>query len=312
LRSDIYAAGLLLRELLTLRTPRELPPEKNIKRSDVSPSICAVADKAIAQDKSERWQTAREFHDALKAAFDNSYQMRTVSVNDATNGKKASTEGMIFFEGGYFRMGSDDTPDEAPEAEVYVTPFWMDIYPVTVVQYGRYMTETGAAEPAFWRNPQFNGPEQPVVGISWEEALAYAAWAGKQLPTEEQWEFAARGPENRKYPWGNTAADTTRCNYRNYLGMPSMVTMHEDGRTPEGVVDMAGNVHEWTSAVFSPYEKKHGEPESLSKYPQKTVRGGCFESENNEIVTSARRGVFPDVRQKNIGFRCVISVNEQE
>ncbi len=305
-RSDIYTAGLLLRELLTLRTPRELPPEKSIQRSDVSPSICAVADKAIRQDKTERWQTAQEFRDALRIAFEKSYQTHTISTAIVMNGKTASTEGMVFFEGGYFRMGNNVMPDAAPEAEVYVTPFWMDVYPVTVSQYEKYIKETGAAEPAFWRNPQFNGPEQPVVGINWEEAQAYAAWLGKQLPTEAQWEFAARGPENRRYPWGNTAAETTRCNFRNYLGMPSMVSMHEDGKTPDGVVDMAGNIFEWTLDVFAPYEQQRSAPESLNKFPQKTVRGGCFDSENDDIQTWARKGVFPDVREKHVGFRCVI------
>lgn len=305
-RSDIYTAGLLLRELLTLRTPRELPPDKDIQRSDVAPSISAVADKAIREDKTERWQTAQEFYDALKSAFETSYQSHTVNTAAIMNGKTASTEGMIFFEGGYFHMGNDSMPDAAPETEVYVTPFWMDVYPVTVSQYEKYLKETGAAEPAFWRNPQFNGPDQPVVGITWKEAIAYAAWLGKQLPTEAQWEFAARGPENRRYPWGNMPADTTRCNFRNYLGMPSMVTMHEEGKTPEGVVDMAGNVYEWTMDTFAPYEKQRTAPDSLSKFPQKTVRGGCYESENNDIQTWARKGIFPDVREKYVGFRCVV------
>jgi len=305
-RSDIYTAGLLLRELLTLRTPRELPPDKDIQRSDVAPSISAVAAKAIREDKTERWQTAQEFYEALKSAFETSYQVHTVNTAAIINGKTASTEGMIFFEGGYFRMGNDNMPDAAPETEVYVAPFWMDVYPVTVSQYEKYLKETGAAEPAFWRNPQFNGPDQPVVGITWKEAIAYAAWLGKQLPTEAQWEFAARGPENRRYPWGNAPAETTRCNFRNYLGMPSMVTMHEDGKTPEGVVDMAGNVYEWTMDTFAPYEKQRTAQDSLSKFPQKTVRGGCYESENNDIQTWARKGIFPDVREKYVGFRCVV------
>ena len=306
MRSDIYAAGLLMRELLTLRTPCELPPDKSIKRDDVSPSLWAVADKAVRQDKTERWQTAQEFHDALRSAFEKSYQVHTVNAAAIMNDKTASTEGMVLFEGGYFHMGHDEAPDAAPEAEVYVPPFWMDVYPVTVSQYEKFLTETGAAEPAFWRNPQYNGPEQPIVGISWEEALAYAAWLGKQLPSEAQWEFAARGPENRKYPWGNEAANTTRCNYRNYLGMPSMVTMHEEGQTPDGIIDMAGNIYEWTLDPFAPYEQQRSHAEALKKITRKTVRGGCFESENDEILTYARRGMFPDVRQNNVGFRCVV------
>ena len=307
LRADIYTAGLLLRELLTLRTPRELPPEKPIKRSDVAPSICAVADKAIQTDKSERWQTARAFHDALKESFDSSYQVRVATESISKNNKKVSTDGMVFFEGGYFRMGNDSVQGEAPMREVFVEPFWMDVHPVTVAQYEQYLTETGAAEPTYWRDPQYNGPDQPVVGITWEEALAYAAWAGKELPTETQWEFAARGSENRKYPWGNTAPDTTRCNFRNYLGMPSIVTMHDEGQTPDGMLDMAGNVFEWTRDAFAPYDQQDTDEGKLRKFPQKSVRGGCFQSESAEITTSARVGMFPDVRQNNVGFRCAAS-----
>ncbi len=305
-RTDIYTAGLLLRELLTLRTPQELPPETPMKRADVAPSISAAADKAIRAEKSERWQTARDFCDALSAAFESSYQVRVAPENTGAGENTTSTEGMVYYEGGYFRMGNDAAPDEAPETDVYVKPFWMDIAPVTVTQYDRFLKETGASEPRYWRHPQYNGGEQPVVGVSWEEALAYAAWAGKQLPTEAQWEFAARGPENRKYPWGDTQPDATRCNFRNYLGMPSNVTMHEAGQTPEGLLDMAGNVHEWTLDVFAPYEQQRNNPDSLHKCPQKTVRGGCFESDAPQVAATARTGMFPDVRENTIGFRCVI------
>ena len=230
-RSDIYTAGLLLRELLTLRTPRELPPDKDIQRSDVAPSISAVADKAIREDKTERWQTAQEFYDALKSAFETSYQSHTVNTAAIMNGKTASTEGMIFFEGGYFHMGNDSMPDAAPETEVYVTPFWMDVYPVTVSQYEKYLKETGAAEPAFWRNPQFNGPDQPVVGIT-ERGNRLRCLAGKTTTYGSTVGVCRTGPENRRYPWvicqriphAATSAIT---------GMPSMVTMHEEGKTPE-------------------------------------------------------------------------------
>ncbi len=305
-RTDVYTAGLLLRELLTLHTPRELPPERPVTRADVAPSINAVADKAVRAEKSERWQTARDFRDALQDALDSSYQARIAAESNEVSQQNISTEGMVFFEGGYFRMGNDAVKDESPETDIYVKPFWMDIHPVTVEQYERFLKETGASEPPFWRNPQYNGAEQPVVGVTWEEALAYACWAGKQLPTETQWEFAARGPENRKYPWGNTPPDTTRCNYRNYLGMPSMVTMHEAGQTPDALLDMAGNVFEWTLDAFAPYEQQRSNGDLVRKFPQKTVRGGCFESDDAELVASARSGMFPDVRQNTVGFRCVL------
>jgi formylglycine-generating enzyme required for sulfatase activity len=181
----------------------------------------------------------------------------------------------------------------------------MDIYPVTVAAYRRFMEETGADKPAFWNNPQFNGDEQPVVGISWEEARSYARWAGKELPTEAQWEYAARGTENRKYPWGNLLPEPARCNFDKYLGMPSMVSMHEEGKSPQGIFDLAGNVSEWTSDPFRPYAALPEEKEAHEQRPRKAIRGGCYESSAAEMVTSWRAGEFHNVRLATLGFRCV-------
>lgn len=305
LRADIFSMGVVLRELLTLRTPREYPLDKPIKRDDIPPEVVQVINKAVCEDKHERWQSARDFHNALKSAFEQTYKRIYVLKKHSVT--HASTEGMVYFSGGTFLMGNKAVREESPEEEVYVEPFWMDIYPVTVAQYARYIEATGAVEPKFWRDPQLNGAEQPVVGVSWEEACAYASWAGKQLPTEAQWEFAARGKENRKYPWGSLPPDATRCNFNNNLGMPSIVTMYEEGKTPEGIFDMAGNVYEWTLDPFRPYTlRRHTSfmPETSTRI---AVRGGCYESPADELTTTARKGMFLHVRQRNIGFRCVIA-----
>jgi serine/threonine-protein kinase len=307
LRADIYALGLVFRELLTLRTPLELKASTLITREDIAPAILDIVNRAVREDRNERWQSAGAFRNALKLAYDEAYQMLPSSPGSTAGQTAENTEGMFFFGGGMFLMGNNAIREEAPEAEVFVEPFWMDIHPVTVAQYEKYLADTGAPEPRFWHDPQCNGPEQPVVGISWEEARAYAAWAGKNLPTEAEWEFAARGRENRKYPWGSLPPDTTRCNFRNYLGMPSMVTMHEDGRTPEGLFDMAGNVYEWTLDPYAPYSQIRNRTSAMPDTPRKTLRGGCFESPKEEITTTARKGMFPNLRQKNVGFRCVIS-----
>lgn len=307
LRADIYSTGLVAREMLTLRSPMEYPVDREINREDIAPDVLAVINKAVHVEKSERWQSALAFREALKSAYDNAYQPISFVENECKPANGRSTAGMVYFAGGAFLMGNNAVPEEAPEQEVYVDPFWMDIYPVTVAQYARYLEESGAQEPRFWHDTQLNGPEQPVVGVSWDEAVAYASWAGKALPTEKQWEFAARGRENRKFPWGNLPPDTTRCNYRNYLGMPSIVVMHEDGKTPEGLFDMSGNVYEWTQDPYMPYAQRQKGSLPADQVPRKAVRGGCFESEKEDLVTTARKGFFPIVRQKNIGFRCVIN-----
>jgi formylglycine-generating enzyme required for sulfatase activity len=97
------------------------------------------------------------------------------------NGKRPLLrKGWFFLKGGYFRMGNDSVCRMPPRKQrSMLTPFWMDVYPVTVSQYEKYLKETGAAEPAFWRNPQFNGPEQPVVGITWEECTGLRCVAGQ-------------------------------------------------------------------------------------------------------------------------------------
>lgn len=304
-RADLYAVGLILHELLTLRTPMDEPVTVEKARRDVSPSIIAVLAKALAEDRDKRWQSARDFADALKKAFDDSYK-RTSGMHIVTQetGRKASTENMAFLPGGSFLMGNSDMKDEGPEHEERVGPFWMDVYPVTVAEFRKYLEATGEQPPKFWRDPNFNGPNQPVIGVSWDQALAYARWAGKELPTEAQWEFAARGKDNRRYPWGNLPPSSTLANYNDFIGMTSMVSMHEDGRTPEGIYDLAGNIYEWTADAFLPYNAR--KLQTPPDEPRRTVRGGAYDTDGLTLSTSARMGLFPETQAKNVGFRCVI------
>jgi len=305
-RTDIYAVGLVFHELLTLRTPMDEPVTVPQVREDVAPSLIQVLKKAVYEEKEQRWQTAREFRRALEGAFNESYRRLTERVEISTDRGAVSTDKMVFMEGGNFIMGNNALRESAPEEEVYVAPFWIDAYPVTVQEYKEFMEATGAPEPKFWRDPQFNGPDQPVIGITWQDAQRYADWKGKRLPTETQWEFAARGKDNRNYPWGNLAPDTTLCNFGDYLSMPSIVTMHEDGRTPDDVYDMAGNVQEWTLDPFIPYKKIRQEPDVILDAPRRAVRGGCYNSPPEELRTSVRRGVFPESQLPTVGFRCVL------
>jgi len=311
-RADLYAVGLLMHELLTLRTPMDEPVTVMQVRDDVAPSVIAALDKALAEEKEDRWHSARDFRLALSEAFEGSYMRSLSHVEAATEGgKQASTEGMVFLDGGSFLMGSNAVREEMPEEEVYVGPFWMDAHPVTTEQYGVFLKETGSAEPRFWRDPRYNGPTQPIVGVTWDEARAYAAWAGKRLPTEDEWEFAARGRENRTYPWGNLPPHSTLCNYGDNLGMPSMVNMHDDGRTPDGIYDLAGNVYEWTLDPYVPYTTLR-RAEGPINAPRRSVRGGCWSSPAEELRCTLRRGLFPESRLATVGFRCVLPAATEE
>jgi serine/threonine protein kinase len=312
LRADIYSVGLLLHELLTLRTPFDEPVMIGQVRNDVPPSMLAVADKAVMEEKERRWQSAGEFREAMTKALEETYKVRTSQIIVLKNRvEQASTDNMVYLEGGSFLMGNNDVREEAPEEEVHVDPFWMDIYPVTVKEYAKFLQATGSPEPKFWKDPQYNGPNQPVVGVSYMQAEAYAEWAGKSLPTEPQWEFAARGKENRRYPWGNLQPDPTICNFRDYLGMPSIVTMHEDGRTPQGIYDLAGNVMEWTRDAYLSYAILRQNPQAAENVPRRVARGGCWSSKAEDITTTARKGPFMESQLATLGFRCVISVGNR-
>lgn len=183
-------------------------------------------------------------------------------------------------------------------------PFYMDKHPVTVAQYREFLKETKRPEPPFWDDANFSGESQPVVGVTWHEAMAYAAWAGKQLPSEIQWEYASRGRDNRAYPWGNREPDPIRCNFGDHLNMPSLVGMHDEGATPEGIEDLAGNVFEWTRDLFVPYDAS---ADSHSDVVLRAVRGGSWHSPATELRCSARTGLFPETRESTVGFRCVFS-----
>ncbi|NIA14011.1 MAG: SUMF1/EgtB/PvdO family nonheme iron enzyme [Nitrospiraceae bacterium] len=306
LRADLYTVGLIFHELLTLRTPMDDPVIVERARSDVSPSLLAVHDRALATEPQDRWQSSAAFRQALTEAFEQSYRAVSAPQFDSDGETAASTEDMVYLEGGSFLMGNNDVPEEAPEFETRVAPFYIDKYPVTVEQYEEFLKATRRPKPRHWESAKYCGPKQPVVGVTWEEANAYAAWAGKQLPTEAQWEFAARGKPNRLYPWGKAEPDATWCNYREYLGMPSIVTMHEEGQTPEGVCDLAGNVYEWTRDPFVPYRQKRAVTPARQSTPLCAVRGGCWNSPALDVRCTHRKGVFPESRLPTIGFRCVL------
>ncbi|GMW00014.1 MAG: hypothetical protein AMXMBFR84_11520 [Candidatus Hydrogenedentota bacterium] len=308
LRADIFATGLLFHELLTLRTPLDPPIDVEKARTDVSPSLVRVRNKALNEAKEDRWQTAAEFRDALLAAYEESYK-RTVTVQrpDDAEETAVSLENMVFMEGGSFLMGNHQFPDEAPAGEGYVQPYYIDQAPVTNAQYAEFMKATGHSRPKYWGAREFDGPDQPVVSVSFADAMAYARWAGKQLPTEVQWEFAARGKENRKYPWGTQEPDSHKANYGDFLNMPSIVTMHDEGRTKDGLYDMAGNVYEWTTSLFLPYDPaKREAAQQQGAAPQRVVRGGSWHSPANELRCSFRKGLFEESQLPTVGFRCVV------
>ena len=153
----------------------------------------------------------------------------------------------------------------------------------------------------------YNEPDQPVAGVSWHEVAAYARWAGQRLPTEAEWEKAARGTDGRMYPWGNEM-DFSRISYRLVGGRrTSLVGSHLAGASPYGVLDMAGNVCEWVSdwygeAYYKNSPKKN--PQGPLKGEFRVLRGGSFGSNRNQVQCVYRGFEKPDFTAFHIGFRC--------
>jgi formylglycine-generating enzyme required for sulfatase activity len=178
---------------------------------------------------------------------------------------------MVLIPGGPFLMGLPVTDflaeeHEKPPREVFLSPFWIDVYPVTNARFRLFLEAGGydheawwsadgwewkcqaaVSQPLQWGLAGWDGPDQPAAGVSWYEADAYARWAGRRLPTDAEWEKAARGTDGRRYPWGNEWPTPDRANFENSVGRTTPVGLYRDGVSPFGCYDMAGNVNNWVS-----------------------------------------------------------------
>ncbi|MBI2372119.1 MAG: SUMF1/EgtB/PvdO family nonheme iron enzyme [Deltaproteobacteria bacterium] len=195
---------------------------------------------------------------------------------------------------------------EVPRHRVTLSAFYLDRYEVTNAQYGRFREATGREAPAFWSDSRFNAPTQPVVGVSWHDAQAYCRWAGKRLPPEAEWEKAARGTDERQFPWGN-AWEPARVNAEGKLGKPAPVGSYPDGVSPYGVHDLAGNVWEWVAdwhdATYYPRSPQRN-PQGPEQGQQKVLRGGSWLGHPFFLRTTVRSRFAPEGRTQYLGFRC--------
>jgi formylglycine-generating enzyme required for sulfatase activity len=214
--------------------------------------------------------------------------------------------GMVYVPGGAFMMGRDDGDDaERPPHEVTVKPFFIDTNEVTNEDYEKFVKATNRRPPATWTKGSFpSGAERkPVTGVTWDDASDYARWAGKRLPTEEEWEFAARGAEGRMYPWGN---DWRQGSANANSAQQSMAEVGAyQGSSPFGAYDMVGNAWEWTGSSFKAYPGR-GLPANLPSGDLRVIRGGSFESTKDYATTTYRAG-WPArgaSTYDQTGFRC--------
>lgn len=230
--------------------------------------------------------------------------------------------GMVFIPGGHFLRGLDwgKTEDSQPSKIIEVSPFFIDQLEVTVEEYIKYLKSINKPIPPFLSDLDMGGDKQPVFKAKWQEAVDYCASHGKRLPTEAEWEKAARGWDNRYFPWGNELPDENgeyRANYNpgmrfedGFRYTSDVGTFIENGASPYGVLDMAGNLWEWTSDWYDPNYYKGSDrkdPKGPESGDEKVIRGGGYDTFINSLILTTRLSEKPEMRRFYIGFRCAMS-----
>jgi formylglycine-generating enzyme required for sulfatase activity len=224
---------------------------------------------------------------------------------------------------GDFIMGSDNDSDTSNQSHtVYLDSFYIDKYEITNALYADCV-EAGVCQPPHetrsdFRSSYFGNPEFdnfPVMYVDWYMARTYCEeWRGARLPTEAEWEKAARGTDGRTYPWGEGIS----CDQANYDGDPdpfnfctgdtSEVGSYESGQSPYGLYDMAGNLFEWTSSLYKPYPYNATDGrEDLTGNGSRVIRGGAWSEGSNDQTVFYRSWIGPDLSESAIGFRCADS-----
>ncbi len=237
---------------------------------------------------------------------------------------------------GEFLMGSDAArdrqaqEDEFPQHRVFLPEFHIGRYPITNMQYAAFVEATGRAAPESWADGSLPAGKEnhPAVTVLWTEALAFCVWLGEEtgrvirLPTEAEWEKAARGTDGRIYPWGDSPPDETLCNFENNVGDTTPVGRYSpQGDSPYGCADMAGNVWEWCSTKYRPYPYRAGDGreelgpdgglEGPRAYDRRVVRGGAFIYNERDVRCAVRYRSNPNHRDRHGGFRVALTADDK-
>jgi formylglycine-generating enzyme required for sulfatase activity len=217
---------------------------------------------------------------------------------------------------GIFSMGFDGTQaleDERPLHRVWLDAFAMDLHEVTTAQYALFLAATNRPAPWQWQTVDLSQHgDRPVIGVDWADADAFCRWKGKRLPTEAQWEKAARGTDGRLHPWGNQTPTSALANFAlgarfSYSQVLMPVRSFEQGKSPYGLYQMAGNVWEWVQDWYAAnyYETS---PERNPPGPEqgqfKVLRGGSWSDLPKYLLTYGRFKLPPETRNSYTGFRC--------
>lgn len=244
---------------------------------------------------------------------------KAVARKQAAVPKVKPPEGMAYIPAGEFIMGSNDRwDDESPEHIARTDAFYIDLYEVTNRDYKEFVDATGHEKPFHW--PQGNLPkgkeDHPVIYVNWFDADAYCKWKGKRLPTEQEWEKAARGEDGNIYPWGNVwVLDKSNNPYKGSTGTEP-VGSYPEGRSPYGLYDMSGNVWEWVDSYYLPHPG-NTIPKAEYGRDKRILKGGswfdCLSYGCGLSAPAFNRAFFnPEVRNNSFGFRCAKSAGPHQ
>lgn len=221
---------------------------------------------------------------------------------------------MILIPAGEFIMGEDFTKKSlGPRHTVYLDGFYIDQYHVTNLYYQTFVNETRRLAPPHWNGQKYPREiaNHPVSFVSWSDADAYCTWTDKRLPTEAEWEKAARGTDGRMFPWGEKHLQNHANIYQENIKDTTVVNQYPQGKSPYGLYDMAGNLFQWTSSWFLPYPGNKVPHPNFGK-TLRVLRGGSFYDCSNyrcgiSFQTFNRIALLPQTRAISAGFRCARS-----
>lgn len=326
-RSDIFAVGVIAYELLTggrhpLGDIGRRPVAADWEGADIEapsrhcamtpPALDRIVLQMLRTDLAQRPTSAREIVIAIRAAID-----QATAKSDGAPSDEIAT---VDIPGGAYVIGSPPNVSyaaEKPMRKIELTGFRIGRTPVTNAQYLAFCRASGAAAPSAMDDPKFGAADHPVVSVSWAEARAFAAWAGGRLPTEAEWETAAKGgPKLREHPWGQSPVAPELANADGAVGATTPIDAYPGGATVQGALDMAGNVWEWCIDAFDDrsyralrdgaLDPKAPDPRSgeIDKI-ERSLRGGAFDSLPAMCRTTFRHRAPGDAKRLNIGFRVV-------
>ena len=309
-KSNRRLLPVMLRETEIARLPASLQAV-TIHRPDgnLAASVAAEAHRIAGELRGKRLKqfTAASAFGAIVAAgvF---YFLATQNKQERTAQDGAPA---VLIPAGSFVMGDDEN---SPRREIFVDAFYMDKYEVTVARYAAFLKATGNVKPPEeWETADLhNAAELPVVGVDWRDADSYCRWAGKRLPTEAEWERAARAGDERKYPWGSDPASPEHARfgkpYQNLVYKDGVVRVgtYSKGVSPFGIYDLSGNVWEWVSDWYADSFRRDDvrNPKGPDNGTHKVMRGGGWYDPADRITATKRMYAEPAQRDDEVGFRC--------